>query len=62
MDQNFSKSKEEWRVSWAQFKEHLKEWFVDSNLARDAQDQIEQLRQGQDTTKDFFQKFEILIT
>ncbi len=61
-DQNFNESREEWRVSWAQFKEHLKEQFIDSNLARDAQDQIERLHQGQDTAKDFFQKFKILIT
>ncbi len=44
-----------------QFKKHLKEQFVDSNLAWDAQDQIEWLRQGQDTAEDFFQKFKILL-
>ncbi len=54
MDQNFSEEEEERTVSWAQFKEHLKEQFMDSNLAQDAQDQIECLRQGRDTAKDFF--------
>ncbi len=61
-DQNFNEKREEWRASWAQFKEHLKEQFVDSNLVRDARDQIERLRQRQDTAQDFFQKFEILLT
>ena len=61
IDDNFSEQADDWKVTWAMFKQHLNNSFLDKGRTLLAQEKLEIIQQGPDTADDFFKKFEILL-
>ena len=61
IDDNFSEQADDWKVTWATFKQHLNNSFLDKGRTLLAQEKLEIIQQGPDTADDFFKKFEILL-
>ena len=61
IDNNFSKQADNWNVTWAMFKQHLNDSFLDKGRTLLAQEKLEIIQQGMDTADNFFKKFEILL-